>query len=121
MSVSEMLQNEHYEEKHLALLVTYKEAGTDINTEKIKNTNMYQIYIHEEINSRLISGNGRYHSAQNLFSYLLSTNINIKIPRSIILPILLYRCDAWSPTVRKEHRLNVFENSVLRKIFGPNR
>jgi hypothetical protein len=57
---------------------------------------------------------------QNLLSAILqSTNIKIKIHRTVILPVVLYGCDAWSLTFREEHRLRVFENRVLRKIFGP--
>jgi hypothetical protein len=41
--------------------------------------------------------------------------------RTIILPVVLYRCETWSLTLREEHRLRVFENSVLRRIFGPKR
>jgi len=33
----------------------------------------------------------------------------------------VYGCEAWSVTLRKEHRLKVFKNGVLRKIFGPKR
>jgi hypothetical protein len=39
----------------------------------------------------------------------------------IILPVVLYRCETLSLTLREEHRLRVFENSVLRRIFGPKR
>jgi hypothetical protein len=39
----------------------------------------------------------------------------------IILPVVLYGCETWSLTLRKEHRLRVFENRVLRRIFGPKR
>jgi hypothetical protein len=52
---------------------------------------------------------------------LLSKNIKIKIYRTIILPAVLYGCQTWSLTLREEHRLRVFENRVLRKIFGPKR
>jgi hypothetical protein len=45
----------------------------------------------------------------------------IKIYRTINLPVVLYRCETWSVTLREEHRLRVFENRVLRKIFGPKR
>jgi hypothetical protein len=38
-----------------------------------------------------------------------------------ILPVVLYRCETWSPTLREEHTLSVFENRVLRRIFGPKR
>jgi hypothetical protein len=37
------------------------------------------------------------------------------------LPVVLYGCEAWSLALREEHRLRVFENRVLRKIFGPKR
>ena len=40
---------------------------------------------------------------------------------SIILPVVLYGCETWSLTLREEHRLRVFENRVLRRIFGPKR
>jgi hypothetical protein len=38
-----------------------------------------------------------------------------------ILPAVLYGCETWSFTLREEHRLRVFENRVLRRIFGPKR
>jgi hypothetical protein len=44
----------------------------------------------------------------------------IKIYGTIILPVL-YRCESWSHTLREESRLRVFENKVLRRIFGPKR
>jgi hypothetical protein len=52
---------------------------------------------------------------------LLSKNINIKVWRAIILPVVLYGREAWSHTLREEQRLRVFENRVLRRIFGPER
>jgi hypothetical protein len=39
--------------------------------------------------------------------------------RTIILSVVLYGCETWSLTLREEHRLRVFENRVLRRIFGP--
>jgi len=76
----------------------------------------------EEIKSRLKSGNACYHSVQNLLSSsLLSKNLNIKIYRTIILPVVLYGCETWSLTLREECRLRVFENRLLRRIFGPKR
>ena len=72
--------------------------------------------IQEEIKSRLNSGNACYHSVQNLLSSsLLSKNIKIKVYRCIIL----YGCETWSLTLREECRLRVFENRMLRRIFGP--
>jgi len=59
---------------------------------------------------------------QNLLSSrLLSKNINFKIYRTIILPVVLYGCETWSLIVREEIRLRVFENRVLRRVFGPKR
>jgi len=57
---------------------------------------------------------------QNLLSSrLLSTNLKIKIYRPIILPVVLYGCEAWSLILREERKMRVFENMVLRRIFGP--
>ena len=77
--------------------------------------------IPEEITSRLRSGNACYLSVQNLFSSrLLPKNLKIKIYRNIILRLVLYGCETWWLTLRKERTLRVFENMVLR-IFGPRR
>ena len=54
-------------------------------------------------------------------SSFLSKNLKIKIYRTIILPVVLYRCETWSLTLREERRLRVFENRVLRTVFGPKR
>jgi hypothetical protein len=43
------------------------------------------------------------------------------IYRTIILPVVLYGCETWSLTLREERRLRVFENRVLRRIYGPRR
>jgi len=78
--------------------------------------------IAEEIKSRLRSGNACYHSVQNLLSsMLLYKNLKIKIYRTIILLVVLHGCETWSLTRRKERKLRVFENMVLRRIFGPKR
>jgi hypothetical protein len=59
---------------------------------------------------------------QNLLSSrLLSKNVKIRIYKTIILPVVLYGSETWSLTLREEHRLRVFENRVLRRIFGPKR
>jgi hypothetical protein len=52
---------------------------------------------------------------------LLSKNLKIKIYINIILPVVLYGCETWSHTLREERRLRVFENGVLRRIFGPKK
>ena len=54
-------------------------------------------------------------------SRLLSKNLKIKIHRNIILPVVLYGCEAWSLKLRQERKLRVFENMVLRRIFGSRR
>ena len=78
--------------------------------------------IQEEINSRLKSGNACNHSVQDvLFSSFLYKDIKIKIYRTIILLVIFYGCETWSHTLMKERRLRVFENKVLRRIFGPKR
>jgi hypothetical protein len=77
--------------------------------------------IHDQIKSRLNSGNACYYSVQNLLSFHLSKNLKIKIYKTVILPIVLYGCETWSLILREEHRLRVFENRVLRRIFGPKR
>jgi len=50
---------------------------------------------------------------------LLSKNLKIKIYINIILPVVLYGCETWSLTLREDCRLRVFENRMLRRIFGP--
>jgi len=78
--------------------------------------------IQEETKSRLKSGNACYHSVQNILSSsLLSKNIKINIYRNLILYVVLYGYETWSLTLREEHCLRVFENRVLRRIFGPKR
>jgi hypothetical protein len=59
---------------------------------------------------------------QNLSSSrLLSKNLKIKIYRTIILLVVLYGCETLLLTLREERKLRVFENMVLRRIFGPRR
>jgi len=72
----------------------FKYAGTTLT---IQNS------IREELKSRLRSGNACYHSVQNfLSSRLLSRKLKIKIYKTIILPVVLYECEAWSLTLREE-------------------
>jgi hypothetical protein len=82
------------------------------------NQNMIQ----EELKRRLNSGNACYHSVQNLLSScLLSKTVKVRIYKIITLPVILYGCETWSLTVREEHKLRLFENRVLRRIFGLKR
>jgi hypothetical protein len=77
----------------------------------VKNQNVIQ----EEIWRRLKSGHGYHHSVQNLHSsHLLSKNLKI---RDSNLPVVLCGCETWSLTLREEHRLNVFEERMLKGIF----
>jgi hypothetical protein len=80
------------------------------------------LYIVKWIESipRLNSGNACYHSVQGLLSSrLLFRNVKVKKYKTIILPVVLYGCETLSLTLSEEHRLRVFENRVLRRIFGP--
>ena len=52
---------------------------------------------------------------------MLSKNLKINLFRTIILPVVLYGYETWSSTLREERKLRVFENMVLRRIFGPRR
>jgi hypothetical protein len=91
----------------------FKYLGTTVTNQNL---------ILEEIKRRLNSGNTCYHSAQKcLSSRLLSRNLKITIYKTIILPVVLYGCKTWALILREEHRLRVFENRVLRRIFGPKR
>jgi hypothetical protein len=88
----------------------------------LRTTLTDQNCMHEEIKSRLNSWNTCYHLVQSLLSSrLLSRIIKVKIYETVILPGVLHGCETWSPTLREEHRLRVFENRVLRRIFGPTR
>jgi hypothetical protein len=51
----------------------------------------------------------------------ISKNLKIKIYSTVIFPVVLYGCETWPLILTEEHRLRVFENRVLRKIFGPKR
>jgi hypothetical protein len=69
----------------------------------------YQNHILEEIRSRLNLGRACYHSVCSLLSSCLLSKK--------LIPVVLYGCITWSLTL-KEHILRVFENRVLRRMFG---
>jgi hypothetical protein len=78
--------------------------------------------IHEEIKMILDSGNSCYHSAQNILSSrLLFKSVEITIYKTIFLLVVLYGCGTFSLTLMEGHRLRVFENRALNRIFGPRR
>jgi hypothetical protein len=58
-----------------------------------------------------------FHAESFVFQFAVQ-KYKDKIYRTVILPVVLYGCEAWSRTLREEHRLRVFENRVLRRIFG---
>jgi hypothetical protein len=60
-------------------------------------------------------------SPELLSSRLLSEHTKIRIYTAVILSVVLYGCETWSLTLREGHRLRVFENRVLRRIFGLER
>ncbi|KAJ4432301.1 hypothetical protein ANN_20920 [Periplaneta americana] len=67
-------------------------------------------------------GNACYYSVEKLLSSsLLSKNLKVRIYKAVTLPVVLYDCETWILTLRDEQRLRVFENKVLRKIFGAKR
>ena len=85
-------------------------------------TSTNQNSIQKEIKSRLKSGNACYHSVENLLSSsLLSKDLKIKTFRTILSPVVLYRCETGLLTLREEYRLKVFEKRVLKRILGPKR
>ena len=63
----------------------------------------------------------RYFDLVLLYLLLLLLLLKIKIYRTIILPVVLYGCETWLLILREERKLMVFENMVLRRIFGPRR
>ena len=61
------------------------------------------------------------HLEKILSSRLLTRKLKVKTYKTIILPVVLFGCETWSLTLKEEHRLRMFENKVLRKIFGANK
>ncbi|KAJ4444314.1 hypothetical protein ANN_06106 [Periplaneta americana] len=99
----------------------------DLSFEKVEKfkylgatvTNIYDT--REEIKRRINMGNACYWVEKLLSSSLLPKNLKVRIYKTVILPVVLYGCETWTLTLRKEQRLRVFENKVLRKIFGAKR
>jgi hypothetical protein len=84
----------------------------------VRNQNLIQ----GEIKRKLKSGNACYRLVSDLLSSrLLSKNVNVRLYKVIILHVVLYGCETWSLRLREGHRLRVFEDRVLRRIFGPKR
>jgi len=89
---------------------------------KYFGTTLTKTSIQEEIKCRLKLGNACYYSVQNLLSIrLLSKILKIKIYRTIILPVVLYGCKTWCLILREVCRVSLFEDRVLRRVFGRKR
>jgi hypothetical protein len=85
----------------------FKYLGTTVTNQNL---------IQEEIKMRLTC----YHSVQSLLSsHLLSKGVKIRRYKTIVLLVVLYVCEKWSLILTEKHRLRVFENRALRRIFGP--
>ena len=107
-----MAKSQYVDNKSFERLEGFKYLGTTLTQ---------QNYIQEEIKSVLKSGNACFHSVPNILSSsLLSKTTKIKLYRYIyIYFFVLYGCKTWSLTLREERGLRVFEDMVLRRIFGP--
>lgn len=72
-------------------------------------TTTNQDCIHKEIRSGLISREGCYHTVQNFLSFiLLSTNIKIKIYKTVILSAVFYGRESWSDILQEQHVFGMF-------------
>ncbi|KAJ4447933.1 hypothetical protein ANN_09942 [Periplaneta americana] len=105
----------------ISLLLTSYKILSNILLRRLTPT-IYSKRPREEIKRRINMGNACYYSVEKLLSSsLLSKNLKVRIYKTVILPVVLYGCETWTITLREEHRLKVFENKVLRKIFGAKR
>jgi hypothetical protein len=77
--------------------------------------------IHDEIKSRLNSGLPFSPKSFVFPSHVKKKKLEINIHKTVIMPVVLYECETWFLTLREEQRLRVSENSVLRRILGPER
>jgi hypothetical protein len=95
-----------------------------ISYRSIKNVSQFKYLRTTVTNQNLIQEEfkGEFNSVQNLLSSrLLLRDLKIKIYKNIIVSVVLCACETLFLTLREEHRLRVFENRVLRRIFGPRR
>jgi hypothetical protein len=91
-------------------VVHFKYLGTTLTNQNFIQKKIKKIF------------NACYHSVQSVSSSrLVSKKVKIRISGTIVLPVVRYECETWSLTLREDHRLRIFENRVLRGIFGPKR
>jgi hypothetical protein len=99
------------EEMVLEEVTTFKYLGSLITK---KNE------IGEEIKMRIAAGNRCYYGLQHLFrSRTVGRIVKIKINKTILKPIVMLGCEAWSMTEQDKTRLNMWERNILRKVYGP--
>jgi hypothetical protein len=79
-----------------------------------KSTPFQRVY-----NTNVINPNALCRRRNVIMDCCYFRNVKVKIYKTIILPVVLYGCETWSLTLREEHRLRVFQNRILRRIFGP--
>jgi hypothetical protein len=98
--------------RYVENVAEFKEWGTTVINQNL---------IQEEIKKRLNSGNDCYHSVQNHLYSRLSKNEKIRICKTTVWPVVQYGCETWSVTLKEEHKMRMFEDRMLRRIFGPKR
>ena len=96
----------------LSCRIKCKFLGTNVT-----NKNSFQ----EEIKSRLSQGMLVISRCRIFVFQFVIKNIKIKIEKTVILPVVLYGCETWSLTLREKRRLRMFENRILRRMFGSKR
>jgi hypothetical protein len=124
------------QEKTLCMLMSHSQKTGQKHSIKIVNRSFEDVakfkYLgatltdqnctYKKIKSRLNSRNACYHLVCSLLSpFLLSRNVKVGIYQTIIRPVVLYGCETCSLTLREGRRPRMFENMVLRRIFGPKR
>jgi hypothetical protein len=75
--------------------------------------------IGEEIKMRIAAGNRCYYGLQLFRSRTVSRIVKIKIYKTILKPVVVFGCEAWSMTEKDKTRLNMWERKILRRVYGP--